>query len=520
MRKLVLFLAAAAAACAQQTSISGTITDSTGASIPGAVIRLSPVNGGAGRSTLTASNGSYAFPALAADSYRLRVEAAGFAPAERTLGVLVGQSAAVDIQMAPATATTTVDVLAEVTEIDVNSSQVGGNVDPGRMTNTPLNGRNWMELSLLVPGVTVNAVSTVPLGNGSQGRFQINVDGQQVTQNAAGTGFGQPQYSREAMAQFQVITNRFDATLGRSAQMQVNAQTKAGTNSFHGSGYGYFRSDRFNAADPVAQTVLPYENQQFGGTFGGPVLKDKLFVFAAYEGERQPSTVVTTPTGFGGQKFTFGNDFSTNTFLTRVDWQASSSQRFSFRFNKGTWRNPFGAVAGTTHPSRAARQTRDNRSFFANWNWAAAPNLVTEVKYGYNYFQWTNQPYVESPEFRFPGGILMGGPYNYPQEFNQNTHQARSDIYWMKGGHSVKFGESICRTTTRACFSRICEGKRIRLPPRPQTCRRSSRCGMTRPPGYWAKWPRWFRATRRASATSTSTCRGTSSLFGCRTTGK
>lgn len=117
-----------------------------------------------------------------------------------------------------------------------------------------------MELSLLVPGVTVNAVSTVPLGNSNQGRFQINVDGQQVTQNAAGSGFGQPQFSREAMAQFQVITNRFDATLGRSAQLQINAQTKSGTNTIHGSAYGYFRSDSFNAADPIAQRVLPFKN--------------------------------------------------------------------------------------------------------------------------------------------------------------------------------------------------------------------------------------------------------------------
>ncbi|MBC7928080.1 MAG: carboxypeptidase regulatory-like domain-containing protein, partial [Bryobacteraceae bacterium] len=372
-----LILLSAASSLAQQTSVSGTITDTSGAVIPEAVVRLLQQGGGATRSTLTAPGGTYSFPALAAESYRLRVEVPGFTPAERTMSLLVGQTVTVDIQLQPANAATTVDVSAEITEIDVNSSQVGGNVDPGRMTNTPLNGRNWMELSLLVPGVTVNAVSTAPVGNGNQGRFQINVDGQQVTQNAAGTGFGQPQYSREAMAQFQVITNRFDATLGRSAQLQVNAQTKSGTNSFHGSAYGYFRSDAVNAADPIAQRVLPFKNQQFGGTFGGPILKDKLFIFGAYEGERQPSTVVTTPQGFGGQRFEFANDFSTNTYLTRADWQASTAHRLSLRFNKSTWRNPFGNVGGTTHPSQAARQTRDNHSFFTNWNWAAAPSLVS-----------------------------------------------------------------------------------------------------------------------------------------------
>lgn len=440
MRLFLFLFVAGGAAIAQQTSISGTVSDSTGAVIPEAVVRLLQTGGGATRSTISSAAGAYAFPTLAAESYRLRVEVPGFTPSERTLSLLVGQNIVVDFQMQPANNATTVDVTSEITEIDVNSSQVGGNVDPGRMVNTPLNGRNWMELSLLVPGVTVNAVSTVPLGNGSQGRFQINVDGQQVTQNAAGTGFGQPQYSREAMSQFQVITNRFDATLGRSAQIQVNAQTKSGTNAFHGSGYGYFRKDSFNAADPIAQRVLPFKNQQFGGTFGGAIIKNRLFFFGAYEGERQPSTVVTTPQGFGGQRFEFANDFSTNTWLARVDWQVKDSQRFSFRYNKSTWRNPFGNVGGTAHPSQAAKQTRDNSSFFVNWNWAAAPTFVVEAKYGFNYFQWTNNPYVESPEFRFPGGITVGGAYNYPQVFNQKTSQARTDLYWMKGTHSVKFG--------------------------------------------------------------------------------
>lgn len=173
---------------------------------------------GAVASTVISPSGIYSFPSLQATTFKVRVEVPGFTPAERTINLLVGQSATSEFALKPSAASSTIEVREDVVEIDVNSSQVGGNVDPGRMKNTPLNGRNWMERFLLVPGVTVNAVSTVPLGNGSQGRFQINVDGQQVTQNAAGTGFGQPQFSREAMAQFQVITNRFDATLGRSAQ--------------------------------------------------------------------------------------------------------------------------------------------------------------------------------------------------------------------------------------------------------------------------------------------------------------
>lgn len=425
---------------AQQTAIQGTITDATNAVLTSAVVRAIPEGGGATLNTVTSETGVYVFPTLPAASYRIHVEMPGFTPAERVVNLLVGQSVTVDFQLKPASATATVDVTEDAIDIDVTSSQVGGNVDPSRMKNTPLNGRNWMELSLLVPGVTVNAVSTVPLGNSSAGRFQINVDGQQVTQNAAGTGFGQPQFSREAMSQFQVITNRFDATLGRSSQIQVNAQTKSGSNALHGSAYGYFRSDAVNAADPIGQRVLPFKNQQFGGTVGGPILRDKLFFFAAYEGERQPSTVLLTPQGFGGQRFEFQNDFQTNTGLARVDWNLNAKQHLSFRFNISTWRNPFGNVTGTSHPSQAANQTRDNHSIFVNHSWSASPTVVNEVKYGFNFFQWVNEPYVNSQEYRFPGGATVGGAYNYPQEFNQNTNQIRDDVFWLKGAHSFKFG--------------------------------------------------------------------------------
>src|SRR5258708_40051660 len=132
---------------------------------------------------------------------------------------------------------------------------------------------------MMVPGITSNDVVNSPLGATDGGKLQINVDGQQVTQNSAGDGFGEPQYSQDAIDQFQIITNRFDATLGRSSRIQVNVQTKSGSNPFHRPLYGYFRNNDFNASDPVAHKVLPFSDQQFGGTFGGPILKKKKFSF-------------------------------------------------------------------------------------------------------------------------------------------------------------------------------------------------------------------------------------------------
>ena len=123
----------------------------------------------------------------------------------------------------------------------------------------------------------------------------MNLDGQQITQKVAGSGFGQPKFSREAIAEFQIVTNLFDVTQGRSAGIQVQAISRSGTNTMAGSVYGFFRDDKFNAPDPVANRVLPYQNQQIGGTFGGPIVKDKIHYFASYEYEREPGTIFTAP---------------------------------------------------------------------------------------------------------------------------------------------------------------------------------------------------------------------------------
>src|SRR5260370_30280694 len=162
------------------------------------------------------------------------------------------------------------------------------------MEELPLQGRNWMELSKLVKGITANDVGNTP-GVSRDDDFQLNLDGQQITQKIAGSGFGQPKFSRESIAEFQIVTTMFDITQGRSAGIEVQAISKSGTNTNSGSFYGNFRSDRFNAPDSVAHVVLPYSNQQVGGTFGGPVVKDKLHYFASYEYEREPGTIVTSP---------------------------------------------------------------------------------------------------------------------------------------------------------------------------------------------------------------------------------
>ena len=139
--------------------------------------------------------------------------------------------------------------------MDTSSPRVSGNIDRRQMAELPLQGRNWMELSLMVKGITANNIGNTP--GVSDDQFQLNLDGQQISQRISGSGFGQPKMSREAIAEFQIVTNMYDITQGRSTGVQVQAVSRAGTNDLHGSTFGFFRSDKFNEADPVKASCCP-----------------------------------------------------------------------------------------------------------------------------------------------------------------------------------------------------------------------------------------------------------------------
>jgi hypothetical protein len=455
-RFVSVFVLAAGLALAQQTTITGRLTDPSNASLSNAIVSAAAEDG-TKTETVTNTQGIYQIPGVRAAKYVLRFQAPGFAPAERTLDLLVGQVATVDVTLQLASASASVAVEGTAVAVDTSTSTVAGDVSPTEVSRVPLNGRNYLQLAMMVPGITSNDVTNSPLGATDNGKLQINVDGQQVTQNSAGDSFGEPQYSQDAIDQFQIITNRFDATLGRSSRIQVNVQTKSGSNQYHGTLYGYFRNSEFNASDPVAHKVLPFSDQQFGGTFGGPILKNKLFFFFAYEGERQPNTIFDVPTGFGGLSYTFDNELRTNSYLLRGDWLAAANHRFSVRATGYTWAVPFNSVTGSSSPTRATNSTRTSYSVLGDWTWTVSSALVNEVKAGLNHFDWQNTPLISSQEYRLPT-ITVGAPYNYPQQLGQSTQQYRDDLFWLKGSHSIKAGLDYLHTPYSGNFGQNVRG--------------------------------------------------------------
>jgi hypothetical protein len=444
---------------AQETALSGTVMDSTDAVLPGVTVTALHVESGNTFTGVTDARGTYQINGLRAGVYKLTVELQGFASQVRDgLVLAVGQHPILDFKMGVTALSETVTVSGSAPLIDTTQSKVSGNIDPRQIQDLPLNGRNWMDLTLLSPGSRVNSVSgtalTGPSNNqissagspfGNTGAFQLNVDGQQVTNQLACTSWGQAKFSNDAIQEFEMVTSRFDAAQGRSTGVQVNAVTKAGTNRFSGTGAGYFRSDKFNAPDFIAHKVLPYSDQQGSVTFGGPIRKDKLHFFGYWDGERNPNSYTFTssyPSFNNVPGFT--NVLSTdNKWGGRGDYQISTNTHLMVRAN-GFYDDIPGAsnTAGALlHPSRSTTSTRKSYGGLATLTHVFGPRAFNEVRVGYT----TNisgdfTTAGPSPQISLTGGYVIGNLTFQPLYLTYRAPSFRDDFTYHFDKHQVKFG--------------------------------------------------------------------------------
>jgi hypothetical protein len=432
---------------AQDASIAGAVLDDTKAALPGATITATSLATGLVATAVSDERGEYRIRGLEPGRYKIQAELSGFSTIILPdVELLVGQNRTIPFSMQVASLAETLTVTGESPLVDLTSTQVGGNVDRRQMEELPLQGRNWIELAMQVRGITANAIDNTPGVRDRQ--FQLNLDGQEITQQVAGSGFGQPRFSREAIAEFQVVTNLFDITQGRSLGIQVQAISRSGTNSLNGSVYGYFRDDSLNAKDFIAGRVLPYSNQQFGGAVGGPIIRDRAHYFLSYERENEPNTIITSPPALPGQSFSFDTKLVQNSFLGRADWQWRANDHLTARASYWDWGNPFTQVSGTEHPSQAADRRRKAVNIVGTWSKVLTGTTLQEVRFGYTHFDWQNLLAIPelagTPNYVFPG-LTVGQRRNYPQEFFQNTFSARYDLSMSRGRHDMKLGGEYLR---------------------------------------------------------------------------
>lgn len=438
---VVLFSSGALAQTA--VSVVGSVVDETNAVLPGVAVTATDIQTGRQFSDVTNERGQYRLVNMQAGRYRIQAELQGFATVVMPdVELLVGQTRTVQFGLKVATVAETLTVMGEAPIVDTRTTQVAGNVDRRQMEELPISGRNWMELTMLVKGVTANDVAAGRPGVARDGEFQMNLDGQQISQAVSWTSsFGQPGLSREAIAEYQVVTNMFDITQGRSTGIQVQAISRAGTNSLSGSVYGYFRDDSLNAKDFFAKTVIPFQNQQVGGSVGGPIIRDKVQYFATYEYERQPGTFVARPPGYS-RSISLPTKVTHHRFLARGDWQVASKDHLSVRFTNYYAFEPFGGVFGADYPTNGSYLPRDNHATTVNWSRVIGSHAVQELKGSFFHYHWNHTPAAivpNTPLYQFPG-FRIGGRPNYPEEFWQNTPAVRYDLQVNRGSHNFKVG--------------------------------------------------------------------------------
>lgn len=498
---MVLCMAlAAATAFAQEPigSIEGTVTDPQNAIVQNASVTARNVATNLTRTATTAENGTYRISQLPPGTYEVKVSGTNFKTSVVSdVVVAVGQTLPLDIHLEIGVPDETVTVVGGGdVQIDRTDNTVSGVVNTRQIQNLPLNGRNFLDLAQLQPGVEkveggnfdpTKANYTGVSVAGQAGRStQIAVDGGSVVDNVVGTTV--QNFSQEIVQEFQLGISNFDLSTGASATGSVNIISKSGTNEFHGNAYGYFRDDRIsafpalsrldaaNGIPAIAQaTRIPFDREQYGGTIGGPIKKNRLFFFFNYEGNNQDGSALHNPPeapSFAG--FT-PNPFDEKLLTAKVDFVINSrtnlSTRYSFNDNKQDV--PFAPGSGIVPRESASgifqsnNQLVTNRShnFVAGLTNSLSSTLTNNFVFNLSDFSNVILPATENfPELRILGSQLWKSGTNYitPQTTFQERYQFRDDITKIFGNHTLRFGGNLERTSINGQFA-FAKPARIRL---------------------------------------------------------
>jgi hypothetical protein len=467
--------------------LRGTITDPSGAAVPGAKITLSSTETGETRTTTSDAEGRYAFNLLKAGAYAVTVEADGFRRTTGTGNVLTAQLVTLDLRVEVGQVTEQVVVADAVSKLDTQTSQVQESFQTKQVAEIPV-ARNPNLLVQTLPGIAPNFSNQNSgsfFANGNRSRSNhISIDGvTAVDISVAGTGStnnGPLNFS--AIREVKVITNGFSAEYGRNSGSQVMYITKSGTNEWHGEAYEYLRNNFFNARDFFDTTGKPTVNRynQFGGVLGGPIIKNKTHFFVSAEGNPlrgsgaartaqvpTPAMVaqVTDPTsrallqryniptsasGQIQQNASNRNDF--RQWSVRVDHQFSEKDTVYARV--GTASNNGTSSANTFINSNLAGFGLDstNTIWSANLNYTRvfSPTVINEFRAGFGRTSpiFTLQgPAPQGPRVIFQNAEIasFGDSELGPQGRIQNTFQYGDTVTWTTGAHNIKIGGDFFR---------------------------------------------------------------------------
>jgi outer membrane receptor protein involved in Fe transport len=448
----LLFLGSTLLAQQPTGSITGVVTDASGAVIPGVTVIATDTNRSYTRSTTTSDEGEYILAGLPVGTYKLTLSATNFhAFNVYDFRVNVGQTHTLDVVLEAGSIHP--HYIEIYPTIDTQTSKVDTVIRDNEVENLPLNGRNFLELALLTPGNSpapnfdpTKAGTVVISSAGQLGRGgNVMIDGTDNNDDVVGGPL--VNISQDAVGEFQVATNRFTAESGRSSSSIINVVTKSGTNALRGSASVFERDRRLQGLPATADRRLPappFDRQQYSFAIGGPIVKDKAFAFGAFEFRDQDGAVQVRRRDVANR--TFITEFApaplTNYLLnTRFDFRLNDTNDLNFRYTfediTATDSSKLDRAAG----SASYRETLANRfhAFQAAWTSVLSPNAVNSLSASVNDFANDTQPVTQGIQYTFPS-LLDGSSFRVPQATKQNRVQVGDTFSLIWGNHFFKFG--------------------------------------------------------------------------------
>ena len=476
---LSLTLLAAGLAMGQEiggATLNGTISDPSGGRIAGAKLTATQTATGLARTTESNSAGLFSFSALPVGAYDLAVEAKGFKQSKlANLAITVGAVVTLDVNLEVGGTSDVVNVSSDAPVVETARSQTSTVVNQTSIASLPINGRNFLDFTLLTPGVVRDPSRAGDISFGGQRGTSnsLTVDGSDANNvffgqstGRAGTGRSPYSFSQDAVQEFQVSANGYAAEVGRAGGGVVNVITKSGTNDWHGTIFEFFRDKALNANSwENNRAHLPKRNyhfNQFGGNIGGPVMKNKIFFFFDYDGQRNNEPITVIPAAAAPsdalsqqafaslQKYfaAYPRSLNNDVYLGKVDFNLSDRQRLSVRYNG----NRFTGVNYENSGSTSAQGHTGNSSVSSD-NVSGTHTFVLSSKSVLDSrftFTRDNEPGAANstdPEAVIKQGgttVITIGRNNFsPRYTNARTYQWAESLSYVQGSHAFKAGVDI-----------------------------------------------------------------------------
>ena len=441
--------------------ILGVITDASSAAVPNATVTAQNLSTNAVRTTASNAAGEYRFDLLPVGTYKITATAPGFSTAATgNLELLIGTTQTANIPLKTGEVSTTVEVSTGNQLVDTEKTDSSTAVTPEQITDLPLNGRDFANLAILAPGVkqvdsydpTKNRYAVYAV-NGSSGRnTNTTVNGIDNKDNTVGGAV--MQLPLEAVQEFKISTSRFSAENGRSEGAALNIVTKSGTNQIHGSLYFFNRNQAYQTNDQLneasGQAKPDYSRQQYGGSVGGYLRRDKDFGFFAYEGLRERSSLTVTGSAFdelslatilGAQpSHTIPTPFDEKRYNGRIDHVFNDKNRAFISYSAQD--NKSNNDQDNQQADLSEGNFTINDLILTNFslNSILTPKTVNNFTAGFQYWNNLIDSTTRTPYFTFTDGTSFGTNPNVPQKSSQHKFQFKDDISFTKGKHTLRGG--------------------------------------------------------------------------------